>query len=138
VLADRDGDAAGWIRPADLELAARLETARPRGDRGVLLSPFDPLLWDRPRVGRLFGFDAVLEIFKPAAQRLYGYYSLPVLAGEWIVARVDLKAERRRGVVRVLSAHYEQRRDGDAARAREATRVAVASYASALGLAPEW
>ena len=87
----------GWIRPADRELAARLERARPRADRGVLLSPFDPLLWDRARVARLFGFDALLEIFKPAPQRVYGYYCLPVLAGEQLVARVDLKAERKHG-----------------------------------------
>ena len=56
----------GWIRPADLELAGRLKAVRPRDDRGVLLSPFDPLLWDRARVKRLFDFDQVLEIFKPA------------------------------------------------------------------------
>ena len=47
----------------------------------MLLSPFDPLLWDRGRVARLFGFEALLEIFKPAPQRVYGYYCLPVLAG---------------------------------------------------------
>jgi uncharacterized protein YcaQ len=68
-----DGRATpGWIRPQDLELAGRLESARPRADRGVLLSPFDPVLWDRARVARLFGFDALLEIFKPAPQRVYG------------------------------------------------------------------
>ena len=67
---------AGWIRSPDLELIPRLDRARPRRDRGVLLSPFDPLLWDRTRVQRLFGFDQVLEIFKPRSQRIYGYYCL--------------------------------------------------------------
>jgi uncharacterized protein YcaQ len=128
----------GWIRPADRELAARLESARPRGDRGVLLSPFDPLLWDRARVARLFGFDAMLEIFKPAPQRLYGYYCLPVLAGERLVARVDLKAERRGGAVRVLSAHYEPAAPAAAKRDRHATRAAVLRFATALGLEPAW
>ena len=130
--------AKGLVRPADLELAARLESARPRADDGVLLSPFDPLLWDRARVSRLFGFDALLEIFKPGPQRRYGYYCLPVLAGERLVARVDLKAERARGRLRIVSAHHE---DGDArllARDRQATRRAVARYAAALGLEPAW
>jgi uncharacterized protein YcaQ len=124
----------GWTRPAFLALAARLEKGRPRGDRGVLLSPFDPVLWDRPRVARLFGFDALLEIFKPAPVRKYGYYCLPVLAGERLVARVDLKAERRAGTLRVLSAHFEQARGARAAEDREAMHSALGRYADALAL----
>jgi uncharacterized protein len=123
----------GWIRPADRELAARLERLRPRRDRGVLLSPFDPVLWDRGRVALLFGFDQVLEIFKPAARRIYGYYCLPVLAGERLVARVDLKAERARGVLRVLSCRHEE---GVTAADREATRAAITRFAAALALEP--
>jgi hypothetical protein len=129
---------SGWIRPADLELAARVERARPRADRGVLLSPFDPLLWDRARVARLFGFEALLEIFKPAPQRLFGYYCLPVLAGEHLVGRVDLKADRRRDELRVLSAHFENAGAAVAKRDRHAARIAVARYARALGLRPAW
>ena len=128
----------GWIRPADRDLAAQVERARPRPDRGVLLSPFDPLLWDRGRVARLFGFDALLEIFKPAPKRLFGYYCLPVLAGEHLVGRVDLKAEKKRGALRVLSAHYEEAKGAVAKRNREVVRAAVARYASALDLRPEW
>lgn len=97
----------GWIRPRDLELSVRLRRVRPRPDRGVCLSPFDPLLWDRKRVRQLFDFDQVLEIFKPAASRQYGYYCLPVLAGERLVARVDLQAHRKRGWLRVLSIRFE-------------------------------
>ena len=138
-LEARDGSPTrGWIRPADRELAARLESARPRADRGVLLSPFDPLLWDRARVARLFGFAALLEIFKPAPQRIYGYYCLPVLAGEHLVARVDLKADRKREALRVVSAHYENAGAAVAKRDRHAARIAVARYASALGLRPAW
>jgi uncharacterized protein YcaQ len=129
---------AGWIRPEHRDLAARLERARPRADTGVLLSPFDPLLWDRPRVSRLFGFDAMLEIFKPAPQRLYGYYCLPVLAGEHLVARVDLKADRRKGALRIVSAHYEKARASVAKQDREAARAAVGRYAASLGLKPAW
>lgn len=129
---------AGWIRPADREQAARLERARPRADTGVLLSPFDPLLWDRARVARLFGFDALLEIFKPAAQRRWGYYCLPVLAGERLVARVDLKADRKQGVLRIVSAHFEDAAAAARKRDRQAARVAVDRYAGALGLRPVW
>jgi hypothetical protein len=127
----------GWIRPADRELAARLERARPRPDRGVLLSPFDPLLWDRGRVARLFGFEARLEVFKPAPQRVHGYYCLPVLAGEKLVARVDLKADKKRGRLRVVSAHYEKAGRAVARTDREATRAALKRYALALGLRVE-
>ena len=104
----------------------------------MLLSPFDPLLWDRPRVARLFGFDALLEIFKPAPRRIYGYYCLSVLAGEHLVGRVDLKADRRQGVLRVLSAHFENAGSAIAKRDRHVARIAVARYASALRLRPKW
>ena len=138
-LEGREGSPTmGWIRPADQELAARVERARPRADTGALLSPFDPVLWDRARVARLFGFDALLEIFKPAPQRVYGYYCLPVLAGEHLVARVDLKADRKKGVLRVVSAHYENAEASVARRDRQAARIAVARYAEALGLRPAW
>lgn len=128
----------GWIRPEDLALAARLETVRPRADRGVLLSPFDPLLWDRARVQRLFGFEQVLEIFKPAPRRVYGYYCLPVLAGERLVARFDLKAERKHGEIRVLSCRFEKTdHDRPASSADgEAARSALTRHAAALDLKP--
>jgi uncharacterized protein YcaQ len=129
---------AGWLRPADLELVGRLRRVRPRPDRGVLLSPFDPVLWDRTRVQRLFGFDQILEIFKPAPKRIYGYYCLPVLAGERLVARYDLKADRPAGVLRVLSVRFEGtgRARPAAAADREAARTALERYAAALRLEP--
>ena len=138
-LRDDDGRRTpGWIRPRDLDLADRLKRVRPRNDRGVLLSPFDPVLWDRPRVRRLFGFDQVLEIFKPAGQRVYGYYCLPVLAGERLVARVDLKADRQNGNLHILSHRFEaaDTRGNVSAADREALRTAVTRYAGAIGLVP--
>lgn len=72
----------GWIRPDDLELAARLEAPRPRVGPGVPLSPFDPLLWERERVSRLFGLAQSLEIFQPEARRARSCYCMPELAGE--------------------------------------------------------
>lgn len=98
---------AGWVRPQDLELAARLERCRPRPDSGLLLSPFDPLLWDRARTLRLFGFEHIMEIFKPRSARKYGYYCMPVLAGDRLVARIDLKADRKAGRIAVRACHFE-------------------------------
>ena len=105
-----------------------------------ILAPLDPLLWDRARVRRLFGFDQVLEIFKPAAERRYGYYCLPVLAGERLVARYDLKADRKNGALRVLSCHFEgtDPRSPATAADGEAARNALVRYASALVLEPSW
>ena len=127
----------GWIRPEDLELAAELKRLRPRADRGVMLTPFDPLLWDRSRVRLLFGFEQVLEVYKPAPIRRYGYFCLPVLAGERLVARVDLKAHRAAGELRVLACHFETKGPrGHPSRAdREAARTAIDRHAMALGLA---
>jgi uncharacterized protein YcaQ len=127
--------APGWVRPADLELASRLKRVRPRSDRGILLSPFDPVLWDRDRVQKLFSFHQVLEIFKPEAQRRYGYYCLPVLAGDRLIARLDLKAHRKRGVLEVFSAHLETS-DRSFQDDREAARTALARFADSLGLKP--
>lgn len=125
------GRVPGWIRPQDLEQVDRLARLRPRKDAGVLLSPFDPVLWDRKRVQQLFGFEMLLEVFKPAAQRRWGYFCLPVLAGEQLVARVDLKADRRARTLTVLSCHPEP---GAGLAGREATRRALERHGRALDL----
>ncbi len=125
----------GWVRPVDLELAARLRRVRPAPDAGVLLSPFDPVLWRRPRVAHLFGFDQILEIFKPAAKRRYGYYCLPVLAGDRLVARCDLKAHRRQGRLEVLSLCYEADGPQPPAADRAAAESALVMFAESVELA---
>ena len=73
----------------------------------VLLCPFDNLLWDRPLLERLFGFRHVIEVYKREHERTYGYYVLPLLAGDRIVGRADLKADRGEGVLHVRRLHRE-------------------------------
>jgi uncharacterized protein len=74
---------------------------------GVLLCPFDNLVWDRAFLLRVFGFDHVIEVYKPAPQRAYGYYVLPFLYGDRLVGRVDLKSDRTEGALRVKAFHLE-------------------------------
>ncbi len=67
----------------------------------MLLCPFDNLMWDRPFVRRVFGFEHVIEVYKREHERVYGYYVLPLLLGDRFVGRADLKADRARGVLQV-------------------------------------
>jgi len=119
----------GWDQPAFVDPAAR----RPRRvEACALLSPFDNLIWFRERTERLFGVRVRLEIYTPAHKRTHGYYVLPFLEGETITARVDLKAERKAGVLVVQAAHAEPDTGPDTA-ARLAAELRL--MAAWLGLA---
>ena len=88
-------------------VTAGAELDRPAPAAAVLLSPFDNLLWDRPFARRVLGFDHLIEVYKPAHERRFGYYVLPLLRGDRVVGRVDLKSERASGELVVRAFHRE-------------------------------
>ena len=94
----------GWKEPAYLDPAV---TAAPEVSATALLSPFDNLVWDRARTERMFGFFYRIEIYTPAEKRVHGYYVLPFMHDNAIVARVDLKANRQASALEVRAAHLE-------------------------------
>ena len=115
------------VVPADAEIDGSAPKA------GVLLSPFDNMLWDRAFVERVFGFRHVIEVYKREHERVYGYYVLPFLYGDRLVGRADLKTDRKEGVLRVKAFHLEPgvRRSGALS---EALERALLRLARAIGV----
>lgn len=123
----------GWSEPALLHQDA-LDPGSATG--AALLSPFDPACWYRDRLERMFGMEYRIEIYTPAAKRKYGYYTLPFLLGDQMVARVDLKADRKARALLVKSAWREQQ-PAPGARRKPDGKVAEALKAE-LDLMAEW
>ena len=122
-------DVENWAEPAYLSSAAQL----PRVIEGASLhSPFDPIVWYRPRAERLFDFHYRIEIYVPADKRKWGYYVLPFRLGDRIVARVDLKADRKAGRLLVLAAYEEP--GVDVARSADALSAELRALSDWLSL----
>ena len=116
-------DVEGWPTPGYVhpEHAALLDAARGgrlRATRTALLSPFDPVVWDRERAALFFGFDYRIECYTPAPKRRYGYFALPILCRGRLVGRLDAKAHRADGVFEVRALFLENGRTPDAPLAR--------------------
>jgi uncharacterized protein YcaQ len=97
----------GYVHPDNLGLVKDAANGKLPRSKTTLLSPFDPLVWDRARALDLFGFDYKIECYTPAPKRKYGYFTLPILYNNALIGRLDPKAHRREGTFEVKSVHLE-------------------------------
>ena len=129
-VAVRGWDAPGYVHREHLSLLRRAQRSALRATHTALLSPFDPVVWDRARALTMFGFDYRLECYTPAPKRRFGYYTLPILQRGRLVGRLDAKAHRADAVFEIKSLHLEKDVPGDS--------VLAADIADAIRRCAEW
>jgi uncharacterized protein YcaQ len=130
LLPARIEDQPAYVHPENAQLAEAVVSGEQRPSLTTLLSPFDPVVWDRARALELFGFDYKIEVYTPAARRRYGYYSLPILHHGALVGRLDAKAHRKEGLFEVRALHLEP--------GTPVTEDLVSGLAGALRACTDW
>ena len=116
-------NAPGYVHPDHLDACLAASRGRLRATHTTLLSPFDPVIWDRERVAAMFGFDYRIEVYVPAPKRIWGYYVLPILHRGRLVGRVDAKAHRAEGRFEVKAFYLEDGVVEDEALAKAVARA---------------
>ena len=129
-VAVRGWTGTGYVHRDNAVLLARAQRAVLRATHTALLSPFDPVVWDRARASAMFGFDYRIECYLPAPKRRYGYFVLPILHRGKLIGRLDAKAHRDDGLFEIKSIHLEA--------GLAAGDIAVAELAAAIHACAQW
>ncbi|ALN86969.1 hypothetical protein LC55x_3712 [Lysobacter capsici] len=122
-VAVKGWNAPGYVHADHAAALAQAAAGRLRASHSTLLSPFDPVVWDRERASELFDFDYTLECYTPEPKRRYGYFVLPILVRGRLVGRLDAKAHRARDVFEVKALYLQEGLDGDEALAADIARA---------------
>lgn len=98
----------GWLEPGFVASDVQLDNITKQGARTTILSPFDPVCWNRDRIERMWGFNYRIEIYTPEPKRVFGYYTLPILHDRKLVGRIDLKSDRKPGNLLAKASWHEE------------------------------
>ena len=98
----------GWSEPGYVAKGVDLNNLSEKGSRTTILSPFDPVCWNRDRIERMWGYNYRIEIYTPEPKRVFGYYTLPILHDRQLVGRIDLKSDRKPGTLIAKASWHEE------------------------------